>query len=591
MLLKAMHSRLVQALDAVQAAGSLALEDHTPEIKVEVPRDTKHGDYATNLALTLAKPARKSPRQIAEVLVAELKRDPMFEAVEIAGPGFINFRLSWPWLREHLADLLAKDASYGVQAERADAHRYLLEFVSANPTGPLHFGHGRWAVLGDCLARLMRAAGFQVATEFYINDTGSQINNLGASVQASYYELLASKGVTLSSEERALADAYQAEKQSEDKSQVRFYHGPYIQDIAARLFEQYGPELQSEPSALFSEQARTAILSEQQQEMEEFGVHFDEWFPESRLHAEGAIGEALEDLRAAGVTYEQEGALWFKSSDYGDDKDRVLVKKDGSSTYFANDIAYHHNKLSRGFDRLINIWGADHHGYVARVEAAIQALGHPREALQVLLGQIVHLYRNGEPVRMSKRTGDMVSFGEVFSEVGKDTTRYLLMQRSADATIDFDLELAKQQSNENPVFYIQYAHARICSIFRTGQQSETMAETVNAFLAAPTTADFGLIEKDEERALLVKLLSYPDEVVFAAVMREPHRLATYAHELAGQFHSFYRQCRVLDEKQPQLSQARLALTHATRIVIRNVLTGIFGISAPEWMEKRQESAD
>ncbi|HEY9839322.1 MAG TPA: arginine--tRNA ligase, partial [Candidatus Obscuribacterales bacterium] len=351
------------------------------------------------------------------------------------------------------------------------------------------------------------------------------------------------------------------------------------QELAQKLYEQFGPDFQSEPVSLFSEQARTAILTEQQLEMEEFGVHFDEWFPESRLHAEGAIQDALDHLREAGVTYEHEGALWFRSTDYGDDKDRVLLKQDGSSTYFANDIAYHWNKLRRGHDRLINIWGADHHGYVVRMQASVQALGYPKEALQILLGQIVHLFRNGEPVRMSKRTGEMVTFGEVFAEVGKDATRYLLMQRSADAALDFDLELAKQQSSENPVFYVQYAHARICSIFRTGQQSEAMAGIV-ADLGA---ADLDLLVKDEERALLVKLLSYPDELIFAAVLREPHRLTTFAHELSASFHQFYKQCRVLDEQNPELSRSRLVLTQATRIVIRNLLTGIFGISAPESM--------
>lgn len=577
MLLKAIHTRLSQALDSAQASGALELDGFKPELKIEVPRDTAHGDYACNLALTLAKPARKNPRQIAEILAAELK-DPMFESIEIAGPGFINFRLSWAWLLENLQSLLKQDQQFG-QHSRADSHRYLLEFVSANPTGPLHFGHGRWAVLGDCLARLMRAAGFEVATEFYINDTGAQINNLGASVQACYFAVLKNQNVALEESQQATLDAYLAEKSGNGVEKVKFYHGDYIQELAQQLFEQFGSDFQNEPQSLFSEQARTAILSAQQQELEEFGVHFDEWFPESRLHAEGSIQDALDHLKSENVTYEQDGALWFRSSDFGDDKDRVLVKNDGSSTYFANDIAYHWNKLRRGYDRLINIWGADHHGYIPRMQAAVQALGYPKEALQILLGQIVQLYRQGELVRMSKRTGDMISFGEVFAEVGKDATRYLLMQRSADAPLDFDLELAKQQSSENPVFYIQYAHARICSIFRTAQQSESLAQRSQNL----AQADLNQLHKAEERALLLKLLSYPDEILFAAVVREPHRLTNYASELAALFHSFYKQCRVLDESQLELSQARLVLTQATRIVIRNVLTDIFGISAPESM--------
>ncbi|MGV3526047.1 MAG: arginine--tRNA ligase [Candidatus Sericytochromatia bacterium] len=585
MLLKVLHDRLSQALQAAQAAGNLVLGDHLPEIKLEVPRDTRHGDYATSLALTLAKPARKSPRQIADLLVAELQGDPLFENIEIAGPGFINFRLSWDYLREGLQQIVTADTAFGQQSP-VDAHRYLIEFVSANPTGPLHFGHGRWAVLGDCLARLMRTAGYEVATEFYINDTGSQINNLGASVQACYAGLLAKQGVDVHPEMTELWQAYQAEKQAMVAGQVRFYHGPYIQELADALLAQYGSELQDQPLAFFADQAKALILQGQQDELEAFGVHFDEWFPESRLHGEGAIPEALAHLEQAGVTYEQDGALWFRSTDYGDDKDRVLRKKDGSTTYFANDIAYHWNKLRRGYDRLIDLWGADHHGYIARMQASVQALGYSRETLEVLLGQIVHLFRDGEPVRMSKRTGDMVSFGEVFEEVGKDATRYLLMQRSADATLDFDLELAKQQSSDNPVFYVQYAHARICSIFRTAQQSPALA----ALVAQLETPDWRALAQPEERALALRLLAYPDELAFAAQFREPHRLAVYAEEVAALFHSFYRQCRVLDENQPAQTASRLALARAARIVVRNLLTGIFGISAPEAMYREPEAA-
>lgn len=578
MLLKAIHERLHQALAAAREEGLLKLaDDHQPEIKVEIPRDTQHGDYASNLALTLAKPARMAPRQIAEHLVAKLQ-DPMFESVEIAGPGFINFRLSWAWLREHLTGILQADQNYG-QHERADAHRYLLEFVSANPTGPMHFGHGRWAVLGDCLARLLREAGFDVTSEFYINDVGAQINNLGASVQVCYYQLLQDAGQSVSAEAQAQIQAYRDEQQAEDKSQVRFYHGPYIMELAQAMQARYGNDAGDEPLVFFSDFAKAAILEEQRREMDEFDVHFAEWFPESRLHAEGAIQAAIEHLKEQGVTYEQDGALWFRSSDYGDDKDRVLIKSSGATTYFANDIAYHWNKLNRGFDRLINIWGADHHGYIARMQAAIRALGYPPETLSILLGQIVHLYRDGEPVRMSKRTGDMISFGEVFDEVGKDATRYLLMQRSADAALDFDLQLAKEQSSDNPVFYIQYAHARICSIFRTAQQSESLQQIALHL----DQADLSLLQTPEERALLLKALAYPDEIVMAAIFREPHRLATYAQELAALFHSFYKQCRVLDEKQLELSRARLVLVQASRIVIRNLLTRIFGISAPELM--------
>lgn len=576
MLLNLLHAHVSQALDAARAAGELSWET-LPEIKIEVPKDTSHGDYATSVALALAKPARKAPRQIAECLLPHLQH-PMFARIEIAGPGFLNFSLAWDWLREQLRALHAADTSFGQQPE-ADTHRYLLEYVSANPTGSLHFGHGRWAVLGDCLARIMRKAGFSVSTEFYINDTGSQIQNLGSSVKACYLGHLQSQGQPLSDDNSALLARYRAEKEASEKGQVQFYHGASVQVLAEALAAEYGLEAGDQPVSFFSDFAKARILAEQQDELEACGVSFDSWFPESRLHAEGAVAEAIEALKQAGVTYEQDGALWFRSSDYGDDKDRVLIKQGGSTTYFANDIAYHWNKLQRGFDRLINIWGADHHGYIARMQAAVQALGYGKETLEILLGQIVHLYRNGEMVRMSKRTGEMVTFGEVFEEVGKDATRYLLMQRSADTSVDFDLELAKQQNADNPVFYVQYAHARICSIFRTAQQSEAMARLAADY----TSADLGQLTAPEERALILKLMAYPDEIAFAAVLRAPHRLSHYVEDLAAQFHQFYKQCRVLDEKAPALSQARLFLAESTRRVLHNALTEIFGISAPEAM--------
>lgn len=577
MLLKSLHDRVKKALQAAQNTGELKLET-LPDIHIEIPRDTTHGDYATNVALGLAKPARMAPRSIAEILKKHLEGDPLFESIGIAGPGFINFRLHWNFLYQGLQQVITEKEAYGQQSH-TDAHRYLIEFVSANPTGPLHFGHGRWAVLGDCLARLMRTAGYDVSTEFYINDTGTQIQNLGASVQATYLKYTQSQGHRIGENGEGKVQAYYAEKTTPPQGKVSFYHGAYIETLGEAMFQEYGADLQDQPVSFFCDYAKSAILKSQQAQMEAFGVHFDEWYPESRLHGEGAIKEGIEALTRHNSTYEEEGALWFRSTDYGDDKDRVLIKSGGNSTYFANDVAYHHDKLQRGFDRLINIWGADHHGYVARVKAAIQALGHSEDALSVILGQIVHLYRNGEQIRMSKRTGEMVTFEEVFEEVGKDATRYLLMQRSPDSTIDFDLELAKTQSSDNPVFYVQYAHARICSIFRTAQQSEALAQLVSTL----PQAKLGLLKAPEARRLMLKILSYPDELLFAAHVKEPHRLTTYAQELASAFHSFYKQCRVLDESQPELSLARLALAEATRQTLNNLLTGIFGISAPESM--------
>lgn len=581
MIQASLAQHVLNALKAAQAGQEISLESLPNEIKIETPRDPSHGDYASNIAMSLAKSAKLPPRKLAEILLPHLQ-GPLFQEVSIAGPGFINFRLSQDWLLRQLQALIEADQAFGRQSSE-DPETYLIEYVSANPTGPLHFGHGRWAVLGDCLARLMRLAGYQVKTEFYINDTGAQVNNLGASVRACYFQAALDAGATLAPEAQALIDAYQAEKNAETKGQVQFYHGQYIQTLGQTLYEHQGLEKLEADLNYFCDYAKSAILAEQQAQLKQFGVLFDEWFPESRLHHEQAVAEALNHLKASGKTYEQDGALWFRSSDYGDDQDRVLVKQTGSNTYFANDIAYHWDKLRRGHTRLINLWGADHHGYIARMSAAIQALGYPKEALQVLLGQMVNLYRNGEKVRMSKRTGDMISFGEVLEEVGTDATRFLLMQRSADVTLDFDLELAKSQNSENPVFYVQYAHARICSIFRNAAQVQ--AYDANAW----SQASLAPLTAPEERNLLLKLLSYPDELKFAAGQREPHRLATYAQDLAALFHSFYKQCRVLFEKDDvtaeeiALSLARLNLVKATQVVLRNVLVDVFGISAPEVM--------
>jgi len=581
MIQASLAQHVVKALQAAQNAQELTLDNLPSEIKIETPRDPSHGDYASNIAMSLAKSAKLPPRKLAEILLPHLQ-GPLFQEVSIAGPGFINFRLSQDWLLQQLQGLLQTDRAFGQQTN-GDPETYLIEYVSANPTGPLHFGHGRWAVLGDCLARLMRLAGYSVKTEFYINDTGAQVNNLGASVRACYFQAAQAAGQTLDAEALTLIETYLAEKNAETKGQVQFYHGQYIQTLGQSLFEHQGTAQLQADLGYFSDYAKSAILAEQQAQLKQFGVIFDEWFPESRLHHEQAVAEALKHLKESGKTYEQDGALWFRSTDYGDDQDRVLVKQTGSNTYFANDIAYHWDKLRRGHTRLINLWGADHHGYIARMSAAIQALGYPKEALQVLLGQMVNLYRNGEKVRMSKRTGDMISFGEVLEEVGTDATRFLLMQRSADVTLDFDLELAKSQNSENPVFYVQYAHARICSIFRN-------ATNLKAYDATTwPQASLDALVAPEERILLLKLLSYPDELKFAASQREPHRLATYAQDLAALFHSFYKQCRVLFEKEDvtpeeiSLSLARLNLVKATQVVLRNVLVDVFGISAPEVM--------
>lgn len=637
MIQASLAQHVLKALQAAQNAQELTLDSLPTEIKIETPRDPSHGDYASNIAMSLAKMAKLPPRKLAEILLPHLQ-GPLFQEVSIAGPGFINFRLSQDWLLQQLRGLIQADQVFGQQTNE-DPETYLIEYVSANPTGPLHFGHGRWAVLGDCLAKLMRLAGYSVKTEFYINDTGAQVNNLGASVRACYFQILEDYKIEIDPEMKKLVQAYREEKYSSEKKEVKFYHGEYIKELAQdllleqffkihdqenlnveifnfikeaaeKLKSSFGGTIKEHKIDLyfkylskndlknlikvfifrcqnfdFSQYAKNKILDQQMQQLKDFHVEFDTWFEESSLHKKQSVEQVLEHLKNSGKTYEKDDALWFRSTDYGDDQDRVLVKSSGSNTYFANDIAYHWAKLRRGNSRLINLWGADHHGYIARMSAAIQALGYPKAALEVLLGQMVNLFRNGEKVRMSKRTGDMISFGEVLEEVGTDATRFLLMQRSADVTLDFDLELAKRQNSENPVFYVQYAHARSCSVLRN-------ASLVTAYDATVwPQADLGLLIAPEERILLLKLLSYPDELKFAAAQREPHRLATYAQELSALFHSFYKQCRVLFEKpdvtsaEIALSLARLNLVKATQVVLRNVLVDVFGISAPDYMAK------
>lgn len=578
MLTAAIHQAIQHALEQAVAGGQIPVVTPWPEWRVEQPKDPAHGDYASPLALALAKPCKMNPRQIATVLLPYLQQNEQFADVDIAGPGFLNFRLSWPCLYHGLNLILERDRQFG-HLPKADDHHYLLEFVSANPTGPLHFGHGRWAVLGDCLARLMRLAGYRVDTEFYINDAGAQMDNLGRSLQACSYSILAQQGQTLTPPAHALWMAFENEKKATEKGNVQFYHGHYIAEMAQQLTVERGATLLQEPLHMFTQYAHKVLLNQQQQQLSRYGVNFDCWFSEQSLHDQDEVHKTLAFLKEKGHTYEADGALWFRSTTFGDDKDKVLIKSDGSRTYFANDIAYHWNKLKRGYDRLINIWGADHHGHIVRMRGVLQALGYPADTLEVILGQMVNLFQDGEKIRMSKRTGEMITFAEVLEEVGRDATRYLLMQRSQDTTLDFDLALAKQQNADNPVFYVQYAHARICSIFRTAQQLQLFTVTPERI----DRADLTLLVAPEERALLFKLLRYPEEVAYAAKIREPHRLSAYAQEVAAQFHSFYKQCRVLNEGNESLTLARLALTRATRIVLRNLLEDIFGISAPESM--------
>jgi arginyl-tRNA synthetase len=478
--------------------------------------------------------------------------------VEVAGPGFINVRLATSVLHDVVSRIRSERERYGAGAPTG--LRVQVEFVSANPVGPMHVGHGRWAALGDSIARLLAHRGHSVEREFYINDAGVQMDIFAASVAARYMDLCG--------------------------RQVPFpedgYRGAYIADIAREIYEAEGDAwADADPAAReahFKEQAYAQVLGHLRRVLHSMGVDFDVWFSERTLHASGAIEATIDRLREAGHVYEQEGAVWFRSTAFGDDKDRVLRKSDGEYTYFAADIAYHADKYDRGFDLVIDIWGADHHGYVKRMEAAVAALGHPGK-LEVIIGQMVNLFRAGEIVRMSKRTGEMVTFEDLLDEVGPDAARYFFLRRSTDQSLDFDIALAKEQSADNPVYYVQYAHARICSILRKAAGSED-TDDIDALAAAliPGDVDCSVLTDEAELALLRALGEFPDVVEEAAAARAPHKVTRYAEDLAATFHQFYTVCRVVGDD-ARLTAARLAVVDATRIVLELAL-GLLGVSAP-----------
>ncbi|EAX46710.1 arginyl-tRNA synthetase [Thermosinus carboxydivorans Nor1] len=546
---------IAKAAREAMAAGAFRA-DELPPVMLEVPPQKEFGDYATNFAMQAARAAKTNPRVIAQAIVDRIQA-PWLEKAVIAGPGFINFYLKPGWLYDLLQRILAAGENYG-NTDYGRGRRVQVEFVSANPTGPLHVGHGRGAAVGSALVNLLRAAGYDVEAEFYINDAGSQIDHLAASVNARYLELLG-----------------QPVEFPEDG-----YRGRDIIDTAQRIIDREGARYllvsPAERLAVFKELALSEKLAALREDLEAFGVTFDVWFSERTLHQTGAIAATCELLKKSGDIYEQDGALWLRSTAYGDDKDRVVIRDNGVPTYLAADIAYHRNKFERGFDTVINIWGADHHGYIARVKAAIAALGYDPARLEVLILQMVSLYQNGELVKMSKRTGQGVTLAELIEEVGRDAARFFFIMRSADSQLDFDLDLAKSRTNENPVYYIQYAHARIASIFRQAEEAgiavrpEEWTEDKLACLTAETEID-----------LIKKLGEYPDEITAAARERAPHRIARYVHDLAGLFHAFYNQCRIIGVE-PALQNARLGLVTAVQRVLRHALS-ILGVTAPEKM--------
>ena len=526
-----------------------------PAFIVEVPKDKSHGDFATNAAMLLTKQAKMKPRDIAQAIVDSLnKESKLIEKVEIAGPGFINFYLSQNWLYDILPVVEAQDTAYG-SVDIGNGEIVQLEFVSANPTGLLHMGNARGGALGDSLANLLKMAGYDVTKEFYINDAGNQIVNLGLSLEARYRQLLGETGCEIPE---------------------NGYHGQDIIDTAQRIVDAVGDSYLQLPEAERQEKMIATALDEKiaaiKSGLAAFGVEYDVWFSETTLHESGAVKEVVDLLTEKGMTYEKDGAIWLKTTDFGEEKDEVLIRSNGIPTYFAADIAYHKNKFDRGFKRVINIWGADHHGHVARMKRSMDAIGYNGDDLTVLLMQLVRLYQNGEVVRMSKRTGQYVTLQELIEDVGKDAARYFFIMRNPDSHLDFDLDLAKEQSSDNPVYYVQYAHARINSILKaTGKAVPKAAE-----------CDLTLLKEESELELIRKIANLPTEIAYAAEQLEPYRMARYATELATLFHSFYNSCRVINEDDEALTNARLVLVNAARITLRNVLT-MLGVSAPERM--------
>ncbi|MDH4049225.1 MAG: arginine--tRNA ligase [Gammaproteobacteria bacterium] len=585
MTLKSSIADLVAAAisDLPELAGLAEIE--FVSVDVERTRDPRHGDFASNIAMHLAKPAARNPRQLAAMIIEKLPKSDLIDKAEIAGPGFINFHVGAPAFHRELREALEQGSCYG-RLPGKESPRILLEFVSANPTGPLHVGHGRHAAFGATVGNLLEAAGFPVDREYYVNDSGRQMDILGLSV---WLRSLQAAGLKV-----PFPDAG--------------YKGDYIRDIAASLDTTGVPgitaaqlvaglpadapagdkeafigalidraiELLGEKNFLnLRQQSLESIRDEIREDLSEFGVEFDRWYSEQSLESEGLIDEALAVLKERRMLYEKEGATWFRATDYGDEKDRVVVRENGKKTYFASDIAYHYHKRKRGYDYLIDLLGADHHGYVARVRAGLEAMGYAGDSLEVELVQFVTLYRGGEKMSMSTRSGEFVTLRQLREEVGNDAARFFYVMRSNDQHLDFDLELAKSRSNDNPVYYIQYAHARICSVFRQlGEKSLSWDQNDGS-------ANLGKLIEPHEKSLMTTVSRYSEVIELAATNRAPQHLVNYLRELANEFHSYYNaHAFIVDDA--TLRNARLALITAARLVIASGLK-IIGVSAPESM--------
>jgi len=550
------YANLMEAVLIARKKGSLNFEE-IPAFVLEEPREIRHGDLATNLAMLLAKQAKRAPRDIAGIILENFEKDNTWiTACEIAGPGFINFRLDPTWLTGVIPEVIGQAEKYG-SVNIGQGEKVQVEFVSANPTGLLHMGNARGAALGDSLAELLAMAGYDVSREFYINDAGNQIYNFALSLEARYLQQL---GQDVPFPEAG-------------------YHGEDLIDTVKRIISLHGDTfLHLDEESRRKHLVRLGLEEKIQsikETLKDFGVSYDVWFSEKFLHDSGFVHDTMRELEEKGYIYEKEGALWLKSTLFGDEKDEVVVRKNGVPTYFAADIAYHRNKFERGFKKVINIWGADHHGHVVRMKGAMQALGYNPDSLQIILMQLVRLIQGGEVVRMSKRSGQYITLKELVDEVGKDAARFFFILRDPDSTVEFDLDLAKSQSADNPVYYVQYAHARLCSIMRQAAELGLMEEEI------PDQERLQLLSSREERELLKRMADFPEEISIAARLAEPHRIARYVLDLAGSFHTFYNSQRVLVDDQA-LRSARLALIIATRQVIANALK-ILGVSTPEKM--------
>lgn len=557
--LAALQTSVTAALAKIAQEKGIQLPE-TCRVEFERPKDESHGDWATNVAMKCAKILGTRPRDLAERLTSLIDDSKHIASMEVAGPGFINFRLSNQWMDDLVARIAENGENYGKSSVGA-GRSVQVEFVSANPTGPLHVGHGRGAAVGDVVGNILAFAGWKVEKEYYVNDAGLQINILAKSILARYFEL---QGCP--------------EKLPFDDSPGAMYKGAYIYDEARRVIEAVGDKFvnssQDEALAYLRRFGAQHILENIKSDLARFGVKFNQFFSEKSLYERDLVRKAVETLREAGFVYEKDGALWYRSTDFGDDKDRVLFRSTGEPTYFASDVAYHKEKFDRGFDRVIDVWGCDHHGYVPRINAALRGLGKDAGDFNVLLIQFVNLVKDGQIVGMSTRGGKFETLASLLDEVGVDAARYYFLMRRSDSQLDFDMDQAKRESSDNPVYYVQYAYARIASLTRKAQEK-------NIDMTQPLPFDGRLMTSPEEKRLLTALETFPGELERAAAGLEPHLLVTYVHELSGHFHAFYNSCRILDEDEP-LRSSHLALVQAVRTVLKNCF-GILGFSAPERM--------